>query len=124
MTDFEPREGHGAPDLLALLRWEQGRADEAMAMFQHAACLYAAEGPEHEVGCCLTLLGLVLQEEGDPAEALSLLSRGWATMDRAVRPLLALRGGLTLACSLAQAEQTERARHVLRQAHWSGRRAP
>jgi Flp pilus assembly protein TadD len=100
---------------LGLLRWEQGRADEAMAMLQHAACLYASEGPEHEVGSCLTLLGLVLQEEGDPAEALTLLGRGWAEMDRDVRPLLALRGGLVLAFCLAQAEQTERARHVLRE---------
>ena len=100
---------------LALLRWEQGRADEAMGMFQHAACLYACEGPEREVGCCLTLLGLVLQEEGDPAEALTLLSRGWAEMDRAGRPLLALRAGLVLTASLAQAQQTERARHVLRE---------
>ena len=101
---------------LALLRWEQGRADEAMAIFQHAACLYAAEGPEREVGCCLTLLGLVLQEEGDPGEALTLLSRGWAEMDRDGRPLLALRAGLVLASCLAQAEQTERARHVLQEA--------
>src|SRR6185295_7359662 len=71
---------------------------------------------EREVGCCLTLLGLVLQEEGDQGEALSLLRRGWAEMDRDGWPLLALRAGLVLASCLAQAEQTERARQMLREA--------
>jgi tetratricopeptide (TPR) repeat protein len=101
---------------LALLRWEQGRADEAAALLQHAACLFAADGPHREVGCCLTLLGLVLQEESDEGEALPLLSRGWAEMDRDGRPLLALRAGLALAACLALAEQPERARGVLREA--------
>jgi tetratricopeptide (TPR) repeat protein len=101
---------------LALLRWEQGRGDEAMAMFQHAACLYVSDDLNREVGGCLALLGLVLQEEGDEGEALSLLSRGWAEMDREVRPLFAVRAGLALADCLAQVEQTERARHVLLEA--------
>jgi len=101
---------------LALLRWEQGRTDEADALLQHAACLFASDGLERDVGACLTLLGLLLQEEGGQGDALSLLVRGWAEMDRDGRPLLALRGGLVLAACLAQAEQMERARGVLREA--------
>jgi tetratricopeptide (TPR) repeat protein len=101
---------------LALLRWEQGRTDEAEALLQHAACLFAADGQDRDVGACLTLLGLVLQEEGGYGDALSLLARGWAEMDRDGRPLLALRGGLALAACLAQAEQAERARGVLNEA--------
>jgi tetratricopeptide (TPR) repeat protein len=100
---------------LALLRWEQGRADEAEALLQHAACLYATDGLDREVGACLTLLGLVLHEEGGQGDPLALLARGWTEMDRDGRPLLALRGGLALAELLAQAEQGERARAVLRE---------
>ena len=98
---------------LALLRWEQGRADEAQALLQHTAFLYSREGMAHEVGVCLTILGLVLLEEGRQGDPLTLLARGWAEMDRDGRPHLALRGGLALAALLAQADQGERARSVL-----------
>jgi len=101
---------------LALLRWEQGRADEAEALLQHAACLYAWDGMDREVGTCLTLLGLVLHEEGGQGDALPLLARGWAEMDRNSRPLVSLRGALALAACLAQADQRERARGVMREA--------
>jgi hypothetical protein len=101
--------------ILALLRWEQGRADEAEALLQHTACLYAVEGLDREVGACLVILGLVLLEEGGPGEPLELLARGWAEMDRDGRPHLALRGGLALAALMAQAEQGERARGVLKE---------
>jgi tetratricopeptide (TPR) repeat protein len=100
---------------LALLRWEQGRADEAEALLQHASCLFAADGLDREVGACLTLLGIVLHEEGGLGKPLPLLARGWTEIDRDGRPLLALRGGLTLALCLARAGQGERARGVLRE---------
>ena len=100
--------------VLALLRWEQGRSDEAEALLQHTAGLYAAEGMDREVGACMVILGLVL-EEGQQENPLALLSRAWVEMDRNTRPLLALRGGLALAALLAQADQEERARAVLKQ---------
>ena len=101
---------------LALLRWEQGRADEAEALLQHTACLYATEGLDREVGACLVILGLVLLEEGRQGDPLALLARGWAEMDRDGRPHLALRGSLALAALLAQSDLGERARGLLSEA--------
>ena len=101
---------------VALLRWEQGRTDEAEALFQHATVLLACEGREREAATCLLLLGLMFHEEMGDEEALVLLVRGWSEMDREARPLVTLRGGLALAACLAQAEQKERARGVLREA--------
>src|SRR6185295_7023637 len=100
---------------LALLRWEQGRADEAQALLQHTMCIYGLEGMDHEVGACLTILGLVLLEDGGQGDPLALLARGWSDMDRDGRPHLALRGGLALAAMMAQAGQGERARGVLKE---------
>jgi hypothetical protein len=68
------------------------------------------------VGVCLTLLGLVLHLDGGHGNALSLLSRGWAEIDRDRQPLLALRGGLALASCLAEVGQAERAHSVLGEA--------
>src|SRR6185295_6599883 len=98
---------------LALLRWEQGRADEAQALLQHTACLYGLDGMDYEVGACMTILGLVLLEAGGRGDPLAVLARGWAEMDRDGRPHLALRGGLALAALMAEAGQGERARGVL-----------
>jgi len=100
---------------LALLRWEQGRTDEAGALLEHTARLYVTEGLDREAGACLLLLGLVLLEEAREGEALALLAHGWNEMDRDTRPLLALWGGLALAASLAQTGDEERARRVLKQ---------
>jgi tetratricopeptide (TPR) repeat protein len=102
--------------VLALLRWEQGRIDEADALLQHAAVLFAADGLDREVGACLLVLGLILLEEGGEGDALFLLARGWDKMDREGHPLLALRGGLVLAAALAEDNQPQRARGVLREA--------
>src|SRR6185295_13810691 len=72
-------------------------------------------GLDRDAGACLLLLGLVLLEEAREGEALALLAHGWNEMDRDTRPLLALRGGLALAASLAQTGDEERARRVLKQ---------
>jgi hypothetical protein len=101
---------------LAVLRWEQGRADEARALLQHAAHLYATEELDRDAALCWTLLGLHLLETGEPGDALALLARGWAGMERDLQPLLALRGGLALAVCLAKVDQRDRASGVLREA--------
>jgi len=100
---------------LAVLRWEQGRADEARALLQHAAQLYTGEGLAHEAALCWTLQGLHLLEIGESGDALPLLVRGWAGVERDLQPLLALRGGLALAVCLAKVDQRDRASGVLRE---------
>jgi hypothetical protein len=99
------------------VRWELGRYDEAEALLQHACCLYKAEGHDREVGACLMLLGLLLQETDWHEDTLSLLLRGWVEMDRGRQPHLALRGGLALVAALARVERPERARAVLEETY-------
>jgi tetratricopeptide (TPR) repeat protein len=101
----------------ALVRWELGRYDEAEALLQHACCLYKAEGHDREVGACLMLLGLLLQETDWHEDMLSLLLRGWIEIDRGRQPHLALRGGLALVAALARVERPERARAVLEETY-------
>jgi tetratricopeptide (TPR) repeat protein len=100
----------------ALVRWEEGRTDEAAALLAHAAKLLAADGLEEEVGVCRALLGLLEEEEGRPAAALPELLKSWAALDRDLRPVFALRLGLGLARCLAELDQGERARSVLQEA--------
>jgi hypothetical protein len=97
---------------LALVRWEQARTDEARALLAYAAGSYAREGLEADAALCRGLLGLVLLDVGS-ADAPAALNQGWQGIDREFRPLVALRVGLALAASLAQAGQEKRARHTL-----------
>ena len=101
---------------VGLVRWEQGRTDEAAALFQHAARLYAPGGPDGEEGACLALLGLLHHEQDNLGMALPLLLRAWTAMEHDLRPLLALRVALTLASGLADAGQMDRARAFLKEA--------
>lgn len=96
----------------ALLRWEQGRTDEAAALLQHSTRLYASQGLDQEAAAGLTLLGLLHSEEEEHGNALALLARGWEQMERDGRPLIALRGGLALAACLGPV-QRQKARSVL-----------
>lgn len=100
---------------VGLVRWEQGRTDEAAALLQHAARLYAPGGPTGEEGASLALLGLLHYEQGNLGTALPLLLRAW-TMEDDLHPLLAVRVALTLASGLADTGQLDRARAMLKEA--------
>jgi tetratricopeptide (TPR) repeat protein len=95
--------------LLALVRWEQGRADEAAALLEYAEELYR-NGLPSEQGVCFALLGLLAAEEDNVGDALPYLYQGWALMDRDLRPQLALRVALSLSFCFAAASQEEQAR--------------
>jgi DNA-binding Lrp family transcriptional regulator len=100
----------------ALVRWEQGRADEADALLRHGARLFGEEGLAGEEACSRGLLGLLQMEQTGMGDPLPALLDGWSEMGREVRPALALRVGLAAAVSLAERGQADRARSTLREA--------
>jgi tetratricopeptide (TPR) repeat protein len=101
--------------IAGLVRWEAGRTDEGAALLDRAVLYYAAEDLVEEQGATLALVGLLEEEEGQTASALSKLLMGWTAMDRQARPGFAVRVGLALAFCLAGVEQGERARSLLRE---------
>jgi tetratricopeptide (TPR) repeat protein len=102
--------------IAALVRWEQGRTDEADALLRHAARLFAEEGLVNEEACCRGLLGLLQMEQTGLGDPLPALMDGWSEMSREIRPGVALRVGLAAAACLAERGQTDRARSTLREA--------
>jgi len=92
---------------LALLRWEQGRTDEARALLERAGELWAGEESPDEQGACQVLQGLLFVEEGKAKDAVRLLRDGLPLL---IDPWLAVYGGLALALGLAEKGQAKRAR--------------
>jgi hypothetical protein len=60
---------------LALLRWDQGSGDEAAALLDHAARLFAEDSLPGEQGVTLAVLGLLHVEGAQWARAAALLRR-------------------------------------------------
>lgn len=102
--------------IAALVRWEQGRIDEADALLRHAGHLFGEEGLAGEEACGRGLLGLLQMEQTGLGDPLPALLDGWSEMSRAGRPGVALRVGLSAAVCLAERGQMDRARSVLREA--------
>ena len=100
----------------ALIRWEQGRIDEAEALLRHAACLFAAEGLGGDEASCQGLLGLLQMEEPGRGDPLPALLEGWSGTGRELRPGVALRVGLSVAACQAGRGRTEQARNTLQEA--------
>jgi hypothetical protein len=92
---------------LALLRWEQGRMEEARALLEHAEELWAGEESPPEQGACQVLQALLSVEEGKARDAVRLLREGLPVL---IDPWLTVYGGLALALGLAERGQAERAR--------------
>lgn len=86
---------------LAHLRAEQGRVDEALALYWRAAHSFEREGERHEAAVCLAAIGLVHLGEDDPHGAREPLTRARAGLEADRSPELAGRAALALALCLA-----------------------
>ncbi len=103
---------------VALLRWEQGRMEEARAMLERAEELWAGEEAPHEQGACQVLAALLSIEEGRARDAVRPLRDALPLL---IDPWLTVYGRLALALGLAEKGQAKRARE---QRGESGRSAP
>lgn len=99
---------------IALVRWEQGRPEEAAGWLEEAARGFSELLlPEHE-GEALTLLGLLQAEEGLVPQSIGALLAGLPRLSETRRPWLTARGRLTLALNLAETGCPDEARRLLR----------
>jgi hypothetical protein len=92
---------------LALLRWEQGRLDDAAALLERAAELWAAEDWPQEEAACRVLRGLLTLDEGKVADAVWMVRDALPLL---VDPWLLAYGGLVFALGLAERGQATAAR--------------
>jgi tetratricopeptide (TPR) repeat protein len=88
---------------LGLLRWDQGRYEEAAALLHHAARRFLVEESPRERGACLALAGLLALEQAAFSEAEELLTTALPHLDAERRPWLAC--GATLGLALCLLEQ-------------------
>jgi tetratricopeptide (TPR) repeat protein len=79
---------------LALLRWEQGRTEEALVLLERAAALWEEEEVTYEESACQVLRALLLVEEGRASDAVGLLREALPPL---ADPRLTFYGGLALA---------------------------
>ena len=86
---------------LGLLRWEQGRLDEAEPLLRQAARYFGELGIPGLEAPARVLLGLLCLERGELRRAVRLLQSGRAALAATLYPWLDVRAGLGLATSLA-----------------------
>jgi hypothetical protein len=92
---------------LALLRWEGGRTEEAAALLDRAAALWAEEEVTYEESACRVLRALLLVDEGGAKDAVVPLRENLTLL---TDPWLTLFGGLALALGLAERGLLQKAR--------------
>jgi tetratricopeptide (TPR) repeat protein len=110
--------------VLGLLRWEQGRLDEAAALLRQSARAFSEQCLPEEEGASLILVGLLSLERNETEMAIRLLQTGRAACDPEARPWLTVRAGLSLAQALAEIGHGTRAAGVLNETRWHYARAP
>ncbi|HYX26776.1 MAG TPA: hypothetical protein VFC23_21665 [Thermoanaerobaculia bacterium] len=97
---------------LALLRWEQGRLEEAEALFLRALHCFRETGQREEVGTTLALLALEDFERWEESRRLRLeVAFGLVPWER--RPFLTVRLGLALALVFASQDAPDQALAML-----------
>jgi tetratricopeptide (TPR) repeat protein len=99
---------------LGLVRWEQGRLDEAGSHLEDAVRLFGEARLIAEEGEAQTLLGLLYAEQGFLPQCTGSLLAGLPLLVAERRPWLAARGCLTLARALAEAGCPDEAWDLLR----------
>lgn len=103
---------------LALLRWDQGRMEEALALFQQAEQRFAEVQDFPEVAVCRALLGLLHLDEERIARAASCLAQASQDLPESPRPWLAAQTWLGLSICWAAGGRLGKARSA-RQRAWS-----
>jgi tetratricopeptide (TPR) repeat protein len=106
-----------------LLRWDQGRIEEATALLLQAGRRYNELGDTREEAICDALVGLLYNEEGELEQAESALRRAQPGLDCRAQPLLASQVHLALARCLALTQRQAEARG-LRENAWASYRCP
>ena len=103
---------------LGLLRWDQGRTEEAAALFHQAGRRYRELEDAREEAICLTLLGLLYSEEEEWTQAASALLSSRSGIDSQHHALLTAQAHLTLARGHALKNRPAEAQ-ALRQTVWT-----
>lgn len=98
---------------LGVLRWEQHRLDEAAALFQLAATLFAQTGKGEEEATTLLLLGLLHSEMSFPAAGLLHIHEGLFRVSPHRHPWLSLCSGFALASHLCELGEIAKGRDIL-----------
>jgi tetratricopeptide (TPR) repeat protein len=101
---------------LGVLRWDQGRMEEAAALLHHAQRRFAEGHSVAEEAACFALLGLLHVEAGQAWRGAPFLQQAARELDAASRSWLAAQSWLGVAFCLASAGDAEQARSARRTA--------
>jgi tetratricopeptide (TPR) repeat protein len=102
---------------LAVLRWDQGRTEEAAALLHHAQRRFAEAQEVREEAACLALLGMLHIDNADTVRAVPLLREASQGIDPKRSPWLAAQCCLGLAFCHAFAGEPDKARSARETAH-------
>jgi tetratricopeptide (TPR) repeat protein len=100
----------------ALLRWDQNRIDEAIALFDRAAAIYSEVGAPSDCADCLAGLGYLHWEQEKPDRAIVPLLLALSIEDGERRPSRNIRLVLALGCCYAVTGNVPQARRILAEA--------
>ncbi|HEV3078077.1 MAG TPA: hypothetical protein VHB47_26930 [Thermoanaerobaculia bacterium] len=100
----------------ARLRRAQGRLDEAVALFGHAAALFVSAVEQQGETVCRLQAGVVLLDLGDLGRARSELALAWSRLDSTRAPGLGARTALLLAYCCAALGRPGEASHLIEEA--------